>query len=188
MTIDIELDAWRREWSSGTGTLPDPRRRIRRQNLRKMLALALLAVCLAFSTVMAVREPGSFWKGFAAGIWSTALVVGGYAWRVHRGAWRPSAQTTQAYFALCLARAQAQARTRRFAFGFLLIATAFYLGHLALGQGRIGTPQWIVAGALMLEVALFIVLRRRDQRALDEARRLMEVTRSASDESPASAE
>jgi Flp pilus assembly protein TadB len=182
VTTDIELEAWRREWRGAVAALPDPRQRIRRQNLRKALALSALVVCLAVSTVGAVREPGSFWKGLATGLWVTTLLVGGYAWRAHRGAWRPAAQTTQAYAELCFRRAQAQDRTRRFAFGLLLIATSLYVAYLALSDGPIGTVPALVAGGLVLELLLFLFLRRRDRRNVEEARRLMEITRAASDE------
>lgn len=176
MNTDIELDAWRAEWRERAAPLPDLRRRIRRENLRMAGAAVMLVVCLAASTLAGLRSPGSFWAGMATGVWATALLVGTYAVWVRRGAWRPSAQTTQAYLELSARRGVAKERTLRLAFRLLLVALASYSGYLALSARRIEPREWVIVILMVLEVFLFVHLRRRNRRGLEETRGLIELT------------
>ncbi len=188
MNVDLELESWRREWRSGSAPLPDLKRRIRRQNARMGAAAALLAACLAISTTAALRGAGAFWSGLATGLWVTALLVGTYAWWVRRGAWTPAADSTQGYLELTWRRAVAKERTLRFSLGLLLLAIAIYGATLAMSPGPITIVGMGVLAMLVLEIPLFVVLRRRNRRERDEARRLLDQTPGARDATPPAAE
>ena len=146
---------------------------MRRQNRRKAFGLALLGVCLVLGTTMALTGHGDGWSGFACGLWATVLLVGSYAWRVSRGAWRPAAQTTSAYLLLVRDRAVAEEKTLRFAFGVLLVAFVAYAGYQALSPGHIRGRGLLVLALLGLEVPLFVWLRRRSRRSREAAERLV---------------
>ena len=109
MNHDTELEIWQREWQEQTEPLPDLKKKIRRQNLKTVAAIFAVCVCLAISTAAALRTRSSFMAGMAVGIAFAGVFLGGYAWWVRRGAWKPTAQTTLAYAELSHRRAVAKA-------------------------------------------------------------------------------
>jgi hypothetical protein len=102
---DTELEIWRQEWRDQTEPLPELRKKIKRQNLRTAAAIVAIGVCLAVSTSVALKTRSPFMAGLAAGIVFASVFMGGYAWWVRRGAWKPTAQTTLAYAELVHRRA-----------------------------------------------------------------------------------
>src|SRR6185369_7559566 len=95
VTVDLELDAWRQEWSRDTEKLPELRGRIRRQNRRMRFGLVAILVCLAVATAIALLRPTDGWRGFALGVWGAVVVAGSYTLWVRRGTWEPAALTSQ---------------------------------------------------------------------------------------------
>ena len=117
----------------------------------------------------------SLMAGLASGIAFASVVLGGYAWRVRREAWTPTAQTTLAYAELSYRRAVAKARTLRFSFHFLLVATVLLLATLWDGTGRGSMremawswPRWVT------ESFVLKYLGRRKQRVVERTSRLLD--------------
>ena len=177
MTIDTELETWRQEWRGDTEPLPDLKRKIRRQNVRMILAAAAMVVCLAVSTSEAVRTRGSFMEGLATGIWLTALIAGSYAWWVRRGAWEPAAQTTLGYLELSYKRSVANARTLRFSFYFLLATIVLFAASSVWNWREFRPLAAVVLAALVAELFFLGYKRRRSEREIEKARKLIEQTR-----------
>jgi hypothetical protein len=177
VSIDQELDTWRREWREQAAPLPDLKKKIKRQNLRMVAAGVLLGLCVSFTTCEAVRTRAAFASGMAAGLWFTTLVAGGYAGWVRRGAWKPTAQTTLAYAELAHRRAVARARTIRFCFHLLLAATALFALFTAWNWKRFGPRDGMMLAVLGLELFYFVYLGRRKEREIEETQRLVDQVR-----------
>jgi Flp pilus assembly protein TadB len=180
-TIDLELAAWRRDWSTETEPLPELKRKIRRQNLRITVVVAALCVCLALSTIAAVRTRSSFMAGLATGMWFASLSLGSYAWWVRRGAWRPTAQTTLAYLELSYRRAIARARTLRFSFYFLLAGIVLSAAFFAWNWQQFTTTEALILAALVAELFFFSHKARRNKQEIKEMQKLLEQTKESLD-------
>jgi hypothetical protein len=178
VTTDTELDIWRREWRDHTEPLPDLKKKIRRQNLQTVAAIVAVCACLAISTVMALRTRSPFVAGLAAGIGFGALFLGGYAWWVKRGAWKPTAQTTLAYAELSYRRAIARARTARFSFYFLLVTTLLLATFVAWNWKHFRARDGVVVAALVTELFFLKHVARRKQREMEETRKLIDDLKS----------
>lgn len=174
MTIDNELETWRQQWHSETEPLPELKRKIKRQNLRTVAAVVAVCVCLALSTIEALRTRRSFAIGLASGIAFSSALMGSYVWWVRRGAWKPTAQTTLAYAELSYKRAVAKARSLRFAFYFLLIATTLFAGFMAWNWKHFHVRDGAIVAAMVLEMLLFQRLRRRKLQEMKETKKLID--------------
>jgi hypothetical protein len=181
VTVDIEIETWRREWQSQTEPLPKLKRKIQRQNLRTVASIVVMCACLAVSTIEAFRTRSSFVEGLASGLWFTALVLGGYIWWVQRGAWRPAAQTTQAYLQLSYLRAVAKARTLRFSIYFLLAALVVLTPLLLWSWRTLHTTAALILAALVAELIVFRRLERRKKQEIAETKKLLEQSDERSD-------
>ena len=181
MTVDIEIETWRREWQSQTEPLPKLKRKIQRQNLRTIAGVVLMCACLAVSTTEALRTRSSFMAGLAAGLWFAGLVLGSYAWWVQRGAWKPAAQTTQGYLELSYKRAVAKARTLRFSFYFLLAAIVVLAPFLLWSWKTLRGIGVLALAALVAELFLFRYLERRKKLEIEETKKLLEQSDERSD-------
>ncbi|HTZ99400.1 MAG TPA: hypothetical protein VMB02_03650 [Candidatus Aquilonibacter sp.] len=182
MTLDSELEAWRREWRDRTEPFPMLKRKIRRQNLRTAAAVAAIVVCVAVSIIGAVRTGNAFLAGLATGIGFAGVVQGGYGWWARRGAWRPAAQTTLAYAELAYKRAVARARTTRFSFRFIVIVAAVTAGAVAWHWKRLTWPEGLLVAAMVLEGFLLNDIRQRAASGVEESRKLWEQTKQFADE------
>lgn len=183
MTVDTELDVWRREWLDETEPFPALKKKIRRQNLRIAGAIVAIAVCLIVSTIEAVRTGNAFVAGLATGVGFAGIVQGAYAWRARRGAWRPAAQTTLAYAGLAYKRGVAMARTTRFSFRFLVIVVALYAGLVVWHWKTFSLLYALILVAMVAELFLLDCNRRRAQRGLVESKALFEQTKQFADAS-----
>jgi len=181
VTVDTELDVWRREWRAETEPFPALKKKIRRQNLRIAGAIAAIGVCLIVSTIEAVRTGNAFVAGLATGVGFAGIVQGAYSWWVRRGAWRPAAQTTLAYAELAYKRAVATARTTRFSFRFLVIAVALYAGLVVWHWKTFALFHWLILVAMIAELFLLDYNRRRALRGLEESKALFEQTKEIAD-------
>lgn len=173
MTTDTELETWQQEWRDRTEPLPEWKRKIKRQNLWMAVAALALGVCLAFSTVWAVRARSSFAAGLGAGMWLTTVIVGAYALRVRRGAWKPSAQTTLAYMELAHRRAVAKARQIRFSRYLLLAATLLFALFVAW-DSKVRVRDIAIIVALAMEWLFLRQYERRKRRDVEQTKKLTE--------------
>jgi TRAP-type C4-dicarboxylate transport system permease large subunit len=171
---DLELENWRREWRVETEPVPDLKRKIHRQNLRMAAAVLAIGLCLTLSTAEALRRHSSFMGGMAIGIGFTSLLVGGYAWWVRRGAWKPTAQTTLAYAELSYKRAIAKVRTLRFAFYLLLTATVLFTGYVAWNWKHFEGRSVAIVTFMVIELFVFRYLSRRKKQEIEEIKKLID--------------
>jgi hypothetical protein len=179
VTVDTELEVWRREWREQTEPFPALKRKIHRQNLRIGAAVAAIVILLVLSTIEAARTGNAFLAGLASGLAFAGVVQGGYSWRVRRGAWRPAAQTTLAYAELAYKRAVANARSTRFAFWFLLVTLAAYAGFAIWHWRSFTATAALVVAAIVIELFLLDYKRRRAAGAVEPARKLWEQTKQS---------
>jgi predicted lysophospholipase L1 biosynthesis ABC-type transport system permease subunit len=174
VTNDTELEVWQREWRDQTEPLPDFKKKIRRQNLQMAAGVLAICVCLAVSTVIALRTRTPFMAGLASGIAFASVVLGGYAWRVQRGAWKPTSQTTLAYAELSHRRAVAKVKTLRFSFYFLLVTVLLLATFLGWNWKRFRARAGIVTAALVTELFFLKYLGQRKQREAEQTSRLLD--------------
>ena len=177
MTVDTELETWRREWLRQTEPLPELKRKIKRQNLRAIAGAAVICACLVFSTIEALRTRSSFMSGVAEGIWFSSLFLGSYTWWVRRGTWKPAAQTTVAYLELSYTRAVANARTIRFSFYFLLLGTVLCAAVVAWDWRALSAREPVTILAIVMELFLFRYLGQRKKREIEETKKLLNQTK-----------
>ncbi|HEY5027205.1 MAG TPA: hypothetical protein VIK39_02255 [Candidatus Angelobacter sp.] len=174
MTIDNELETWRKQWHTDTEPLPQLKRKIKRQNLRIAAAVVAVCVCLALSTIEALRTRTAFAMGLASGIAFAGVFLGGYAWWVRRGAWRPSAQNTLAYTELSYKRAVAREKSLNFSFYFLLVATTLMTAFVAWNWKGFHGRDGAIVIAMVLEMFLFRRMRRRKLQEIAETKKLID--------------
>lgn len=174
MTLDLELDAWRQEWSRDTEKLPELRGRIQRQNRRMRFGLAAILVCVAAATVIALLHPTDGWRGFALGVWGAVLVAGGYTLWVRRGTWEPAALTSQAYVDLLHRRAVAEVRKIVFVRRALAVVLLGYAAFIFFRLPHRGLRETLIVAAFALELVWIRLLEGRRRRAAAEAGRLLE--------------
>lgn len=179
MSVDFELESWRREWHIDTELLPELRASIRGQNRRMLAGMALVLACLAVATFLGVREPGSGWGGFALGAWIAAVLAGGYTLWVRRGTWEPAGATTEAYVRLLHRRAVATLK-KTVVLGYAMVAVfAAYAGWSVLSGTHRSNVSGLVFTGFTVALLLMGVLQRRRRRAVAEAARLLELLSEA---------
>jgi hypothetical protein len=181
VTVDTELDVWRREWREETEPFPALKKKIRRQNLRIVGAIVAIAVCLIVSTIEAIRTGNAFVAGLAAGIGFAGIVQGAFSWWARRGAWRPAARTTLAYAELAYKRAIATARTTRFSFRFLVIVVVLFAALAVWHWKTFAAVYGLILVAMVAELFLLDYKRQRAQRGLEESKALFEQTKEFAD-------
>jgi len=183
VTVDLELDDWRREWSRDTESLPELRLRIQRQNRRMKIGLTALVACLVLATAIALFHPTDGWRGFALGVGGAVLVAGGYTLWVRRGTWAPAALTSHAYIDLLHRRALAEVRKIVFVRRALAVVLLGYAGFVLFRLPHRGAREALVVSAFAVELVWIRLLERRRRRAAEEAGRLLQDTLNPSDTS-----
>ena len=182
MSIDSELATWQKEWREPAAEqrvdqselLPDLMKKIRRQDRRSAIAVGLTCVCVILGSVAAWRVRTSFLSGLATGLWFASLTMGTYAWWVRRGTWKPAARTTAAYVRLAYNRAVAKERLLKFAFRFILVTTILYAGLMVWTWRHFSMNSAGVLAAMATEIVLFDRLMRKQRRAIEVSRKLLE--------------
>ena len=173
MTTDSELETWQREWRDRSEPLPEWKRKIKRQNLRMAVAAVAIGVGLALSTAWAWRSRSSFAAGLAVGMWLTTVIAGSYAWRIRRGAWKPSAQTTLAYIELAHRRAVAKARQLRFSC-YLVLAAILLLAPFLAWDSKARARDLAIIAALGIEWVFLRHYERRQRREVEQTKKLID--------------
>ena len=146
MSVDTELEAWRRQWQSETTVPVDLRRMVERQSRWMKAHLAsqvLVTITIGGATAgWAVRAPQPHIVLLA--IWTWVLIVAAWTFslRVSRGTWSPSTQNTAAFIDLSVRRCRARLAAIRFASGFFLVQMVFVLGWVYRYSPAHSTPLW----------------------------------------------
>jgi hypothetical protein len=174
VTTDTELESWRREWRDQTEPLPELKRKIKGQNLRMLVGVIAIFICLVISAVEAFRHRSAFVTGIAMGISFASLFLGGYTWWVRRGAWKPTAQTTMAYAELAYKRAIAKSRTIRLSFYLLLAATVLLTALVARDWKNLSLRNGVIIAALVAELFFLKYVGRRKQKEIIQTKKLVD--------------
>ena len=174
MNTDTELETWRQVWRDQSEPLPALKKKIRRQNLRMAAGVAAICVCLALSTMAAVRTRSWFIAGLATGIGFASLFLGSYAWWVRRGAWKPTAQTTLAYAELSYKRVIAKSRTLRFSFYFMFATVLLFTVFVAWNWKTLGVREGIIVAAMVAELFFLKRCGRRKEQEIKETKKLID--------------
>lgn len=108
MELDIELDAWRREWQTASVWPADLQRRVERETRRMRRAVAaeilITGVFGGASLAWAALSGRVAVLVLAIGIWSFIGIAWTIALLLRRGAWCPAAPTTAAFLELSILR------------------------------------------------------------------------------------
>jgi hypothetical protein len=174
VSVDLELESWRREWRDDTEPLPELKRRIRGQDRRMIAGGIVILVCLAIATLMGFGQPRSGWGGFAAGVWIATVLALGYTLWVRRGTWATPAPTTEAYVEMLHRRAVATLRKTVVLGRAMIAALALYGGWLVLSGRHRTAYSGLVFAAFTVGILLMGVLGRRRRRAMDELAQLVD--------------
>ena len=134
MSIDTELETWRREWQSATAFPPDLRRRVERQS--RWLKIGIAADILVTAVIgggviaLAARSPQPDMLLLAAATWSFIAVAWVFGLTVSGGLWSPAAMHTAAFVDLSIRRCRAQLAATVFGAGLFVCELAFCLGWI----------------------------------------------------------
>jgi hypothetical protein len=124
MSMDTELEAWRREWVSGGADLPDLPLKVRRQSafMRLMLVADVLVTVIIGGGVifLALRSPQTDLVVLAIAVWFFLGVAWTFGVKNRKGCWTPAAMTTTAFLDISIRRCRAAIKTSTF--GVLLYA------------------------------------------------------------------
>jgi hypothetical protein len=134
MSMDAELETWRREWQSETPVPADLRRRVERQSRWLKIGIAadiLVTVAIGGGvTALAARAPRQEMLLLAAATWT--FVAAAWAFRIAttRGLWAPAAIDTAAFVDLSVRRCRAQLQATVFGAALYVCELAFCMGWI----------------------------------------------------------
>lgn len=160
MSIDTELDTWRREWQSDAAMATDLRRRVARQSRWLKIGIAgdvLVTVVIGGGVLaLAARSPEPDMRLLAAATWSFIAVAWAFRLTITRGLWSPAALDTAAFLDLSIRRCRAQLRATAFGAGLFVCEIAFCMGWI-YRHSAIRTPlvEWLFGSAVIGFVWLF---------------------------------
>ena len=194
MTVDSELELWRREWQSEAPAIPpDLRDRVRRESrfLRWMLAGEILVTLVmgGVTTGWAIRTSEADVILLAVATWIFLAAAWTFGLVTRRGAWSPAAESTAAFLDLSIRRCRSAIAGVRFGTVLYFVEIVFCLAWVYrydavrrplsvatfLGSGTIG----IVAAITVIFVAGMI---RSNRRKKSELAGLLEARQSQSSE------
>lgn len=177
MSVDTELELWRRQWQSDTTVPPDLRRKVERQSIwMKMALLADILVTVTIGGAMAawaVRAPQPNIILLAAWTWIVIVAAWAFALRVNRGNWSPSSEAVAAFVELSVRRCRARLLAVRFAAGLFVVQVAFLLGWVYNNSPARGTSLWLFLSSVPIDVVwactlaffVFLIWYRRKKHA-----------------------
>jgi hypothetical protein len=138
MELDLELDAWRREWQNASVWPADVQQRVERETrwMRRAVAAEIFITAVFGGGSLAWAALSGRLDVFvlAAGIWVFIAVAWTIALLMRRGAWTPAAATTTAFLELSILRC----RRRREA---VIAQAALYIMILAFDLAWIYAAQ-----------------------------------------------
>jgi len=150
MSMDAELETWRRDWQAESAVPPDLRGRVERQSRWLKIAIAgdvLVTVVIGGAvTTLAVRAPQADMLALAAGTWFFIAAAWFFRITVSRGLWSPEAISTAAFVDLSIRRCRAQLKATVFGALLYVFQMAFCLGWVWRHSAGGGTLiEWLAA-------------------------------------------
>jgi len=189
MSIDAELDSWRRQWRSGpdgaagADAAKELTRRVLRDTRRMKLGLiapVLVTFGIGGAMVLRALRTGQVIDAvLAVECWLFIVVtwVGGL-W-LARGTWQPLADTTAAFVDISIRRCEANIRSASFGaylyvLQFLFIVLVKIFGYAVGAAAVLTSPYVILLGWLGLPLvsAAIVWFRRRQRAQLEHLRAL----------------
>jgi hypothetical protein len=178
MSMDTELETWRREWQSETAVPADLRRRVERQSRWLKIGIAadiLVTVAIGGGVIrLAARSPQPDMLLLAAATWSFIAIAWAFRLTISRGLWSPAAIDTVAFVDLSVRRCRAQLAATLFGAGLFVCEMAFCLGWIYRHSApRAPLLSWLFFGSLInglvwlfsLAFLVFLVWYRRKKGA-----------------------
>ncbi|MGA2593317.1 MAG: hypothetical protein ABSH32_25655 [Bryobacteraceae bacterium] len=112
MSLDTELEVWRREWQSETTVPPDLRRRVERQSRWLKIGIAadiLVTVVIGGGVIaLAAHWPQPDFVVLAVATWIFIAVAWAFGLAVNHGNWSPAAVDAAAFVDLSVRRCRAR--------------------------------------------------------------------------------
>lgn len=184
-----ELREWMADWQDGAAPSPqvleEIRLRVRRQSRRMawMLAgeMAIAAGALILLGRFALLHPDPLDTAAMGGLALLVVWAAAFSLRLHRGLWRPSAETTEAFLALSIERCRRRLRSLRAAWGLLAGELALFIPwlwhRLHLGPAAPAARDYVFAYGFLALLAVAVMsfvlaVARRIRRELRELERL----------------
>jgi hypothetical protein len=134
VSMDTELETWRREWQSEVAVPPDLRRRVERQSrwLKVMIAGDILVTVAIGGGVIALaaRSSQPDMPLLAAATWLFIAAAWAFRLTITRGLWSPAAIDTSAFVDLSIRRCRAHLAATLFGAGLFVCEMAFCLGWI----------------------------------------------------------
>jgi len=177
MSLDAELETWRREWQSEAAVPADLRRRVERQSRWLKIGIAgdiLVTVAIGGGVIaLAARSPQPDMLLLVAATWSFIAVAWAFRLVVSRGLWSPTAIDTAAFVDLSIRRCRAQLKAAVFGAGLFVVEMAFCLGWIYRHSApRVPLLGWLFGSVFngliwLFSLAFFVCLvwYRRKKRA-----------------------
>jgi hypothetical protein len=177
MSLDAELETWRREWQAEAAVPPDLRRRVERQSRWLKVGIAgdiLVTVAIGGGVIaLAARSPQPDMLLLAAATWSFIAAAWAFRIVISRGLWSPAAIDTAAFVDLSIKRCRAQLAATVFGAGLFVVEMAFCLGWIYRRVApRVPLLGWLFGSVFnglvwLFSLAFFICLvwYRRKKRA-----------------------
>lgn len=132
MSVDVELEVWRREWQSNAVVPADLRKRVERES--RYMKIALIAPVLVTITIggavaaWAFRAPQPDIILLAGWTWVLIAAAWAFALTNNRGNWSPSGENAAAFIDISVRRCRAKLSAVRFAAVFFVVQMVFVLG------------------------------------------------------------
>jgi len=163
MSVDAELETWRREWQSEAAVPLDLRRRIERQSrwMRIMIAADILVTIVigGGAIALAVLAPQRDFLVLAAATWLFLAAAWAFRLSSSRGLWAPAAKDTAAFVDLLVRRCRAKLAATAFGAALYACEMAFCLGWI-YRHAAVKTPlaEWLLFGSASIDVVWAITL------------------------------
>jgi hypothetical protein len=170
MSLDTELETWRREWQSESAVPADLRRRVERQSRWLKIGLAgdiLVTVTMGGGVVAAATVlPRAGMLLLVAATWSFIAIAWAFRLTITSGLWSPKAIGTAEFVDLAVRRCRAQLKATTFGAILFVGEIAFCLGWI-YRYSTVRTPavDWFVIGVISVGFFVFLGWYRRKKRA-----------------------
>jgi hypothetical protein len=175
MTLDNELQEWRRHWHAQPSVPMDLFRKVEdgTTHMRHLrVAEILVTVFMGGGTLAwAVFHPSTNWILLASGTWLAIIMAWIYSLRSTQGIWAATAPTTAAYLDLSIRRCRWKMRNARYdtVQGVLLSAFVLVIDYRVISEMKGAAPSiWLFVGLFMLfsvPLAVFFNSNRRKAEA-----------------------
>lgn len=134
MSMDTELETWRREWRSEATAVPDLASKVRHQSMYMRLLLStevLITVAIGGCAIAwAIRSSQADVVVLAIAVWIFCGAAWAFGLRNRRNCWTPAAMTTSAFLDVSIRRSQSAITASTFGLLLYSCEMVFCLGWI----------------------------------------------------------